>query len=474
MDFDLMCSDYRPGDRSRREDDRYLFLEALLSARERLHVSWVGRSIHDQSERPPSVLVAQLRDHIAAGWRLVGDDAPTGASPADSGVRLLDALTLTHRLQPFDDAYFTDGHDPRLFSYAREWHAGLPSSAAPTADATPLPSYAFEGPLTLQMLGRFLKDPVKAFFHQRLRVHLELDDPLSADQEPFGLNALENWQLQDELIQAQVAAIASGEAREPVLQAQLSRMAGRGDLPAGHFANLLQAKLGEPMDKLFNDYMAVRAQWPHPLPDALVESSTSGSSGTLAFSDHLDRLFADAQGGRCRVLLESSSVISKGTYRLDKLLMAWVAHVAGHLDGQPLTTCIVSKAGSATLRPMDPAHAQQYWGVLLDAWREGMCRALPLAMQTAQAWLKAGGAAAETASKALAAARTRYEVHEPTFNQFAEREGNPALARAFPDFDALWSDGEFAHWVSALIQPLDDTIVRSAAKAGSAASGDTE
>ena len=36
LDFDLMGSDYRPGDRSRREDDRYLFLEALLSARDQL------------------------------------------------------------------------------------------------------------------------------------------------------------------------------------------------------------------------------------------------------------------------------------------------------------------------------------------------------------------------------------------------------------------------------------------------------
>ena len=35
IDFDLMPSRYRPGDRSRRDDDRYLFLEALLSAREK-------------------------------------------------------------------------------------------------------------------------------------------------------------------------------------------------------------------------------------------------------------------------------------------------------------------------------------------------------------------------------------------------------------------------------------------------------
>ena len=70
LDFDLMGSDYRPGDRSRREDDRYLLLEALLSARDQLYISWVGRSIRDNSERPASVLIGQLRDHLASGWRL--------------------------------------------------------------------------------------------------------------------------------------------------------------------------------------------------------------------------------------------------------------------------------------------------------------------------------------------------------------------------------------------------------------------
>ena len=71
LDFDLMGSDYRPGDRSRREDDRYLLLEALLSARDQLYISWVGRSIRDNSERPASVLIGQLRDHLASGWRLL-------------------------------------------------------------------------------------------------------------------------------------------------------------------------------------------------------------------------------------------------------------------------------------------------------------------------------------------------------------------------------------------------------------------
>lgn len=42
------------------------------SARDQLYISWVGRSIRDNSERPASVLIGQLRDHLAAGWRLAG------------------------------------------------------------------------------------------------------------------------------------------------------------------------------------------------------------------------------------------------------------------------------------------------------------------------------------------------------------------------------------------------------------------
>ncbi len=100
LDFDLMAHNYRPGDRSRREDDRYLLLEALLAARVWLHVSWVGRSIRDNTARPPSVLVGQLRDHLEAGWTL--------AEPAarDDDASLVGALTVKHPLQPFGRAYF--------------------------------------------------------------------------------------------------------------------------------------------------------------------------------------------------------------------------------------------------------------------------------------------------------------------------------------------------------------------------------
>jgi exonuclease V gamma subunit len=65
--LDRMAQDVRRGDRSRRDDDRYLFREALLSARRCLYIGYVGRHIRDNSVIPPSVLVSELLDTIARG-----------------------------------------------------------------------------------------------------------------------------------------------------------------------------------------------------------------------------------------------------------------------------------------------------------------------------------------------------------------------------------------------------------------------
>jgi exodeoxyribonuclease V gamma subunit len=91
-DFDLMTTSFRPGDRSRREDDRYLFLEALLSARDKFYLSWQGNRATDNVDMPPSVVVSQLLEDIER--RL---DPPIKAQ--------------SQPLQPFSMAYFTKPAD---------------------------------------------------------------------------------------------------------------------------------------------------------------------------------------------------------------------------------------------------------------------------------------------------------------------------------------------------------------------------
>jgi len=63
--FDLMAQALWPVNRSRREDDRYLFLEAIAVDREHF-TSWVGRQ-HSAGRltRPHRLLVGgQLQDHL--------------------------------------------------------------------------------------------------------------------------------------------------------------------------------------------------------------------------------------------------------------------------------------------------------------------------------------------------------------------------------------------------------------------------
>jgi len=444
MDFDLMARDHRPGDRSRREDDRYLFLEALLSARDHLHVSWVGRSIQDNEERPPSVLVAQLRDHLAAGWRLADGD----------GRALVDAITTSHRLQPFHPAYF-DGRTPGLFSYASEWRRSLAAADAPPAPMQAiLPRSANGRTVTLKQLGGFLKSPARSFLQQRLRIRFDDDDPVASDEEPFNLDGLENWQLQDELIRAQKAAVDSDGAREAALDAVLARIAGRGDLPHGAFGAQVQQQLAQPMTDLFEAYQQQRRLWPRVLPDEPLEHA-GGGDDPLKLQDWLTGLRANEAGQRCRLVLASTGIVSGKTYRYDQLLPHWVVHLAGHLEGQGLTTVILSKAGHALLPPLPPEQVLGGWSALLRAWDEGMRRPLPFAPRPAAAWLDVVAPKKSKAAPGDPAQRARQAAEKC---HAEEKDRDLCFARAYPDFDALWSDGEFLNWTDELLRPLREQV----------------
>ena len=447
MDFDLMGKDYRPGDRSRREDDRYLFLEALLSARECLRISWVGRSVNDNTPRPPSVLVGQLRDHLGAGWRLAGNALEEGKAAE----ALLAALTVEHRLQAFSPAYFpAEAGGTELFTYAREWRM---AADAPALQAQALPPLQREDALSVGELAVFLRDPVKTFFRQRLRVYFEADDPASADQEPFALDALQHWGLQDELIQAQADALLQGGSREDALAARLARIQRRGDLAAKGFAQVMATALAEPMADLFERYAKALDCWPR-LQDGDEEIRFHCQTTKLEVADWLRGVRLNAAGERGRVVLESSAVVKKTGYQGHTLIKHWVLHLAAHFAGGPLTTEIVSKAGGVSFKPLDTEVARGHLERILAAWQDGHCRPLPLAAKTAFAWLRKEGTVGAGNPAALEAARIAYEGDG--YHHAGELGDSAYLQRAYPHFQALSADGEFAALAETLLRPLHE------------------
>ena len=486
LDFDLMRRDYRPGDRSRREDDRYLFLEALLSAREHLHVSWVGRSVNDNTPRPPSVLVGQLRDHLKGGWRLKG---AAGNEPD----ALLHALTVDHRLQPFSAEYFpAKAGASKLFTYAREWNQPVSESESGASvdrlengnDAELQPLERDE-PLSVRELADFLKDPVKSFFRHRLRVAFETEDAASENHEPFEVDQLEAWQLQNELIRAQAAALERGEQDLlPAAQNRLERMHRSGDLAAGGFGEVIADDLMEPMADLFERYRAELQRWPERL-DEQYELRVDGGAdlGALSVEDWIGELRTSPDGSHGRVFLDPGTLIKDRKYRGDRLIAYWVGHLAAQLAVGAVTTVIVSKVGSVEFAPLATEDAHAHLLTLLRAWDEGTRRPLPLAVKTAFAWLRKRpgsldfadaedfvGESGESAdvTAALVEARDAARIaYEGSGRQQGERDTNAYLYRAYPDFSDLAATGEFERLAVALLLPLHRAIPASSSKSKS-------
>lgn len=216
--------EHRHGDRSTRDDDRFLFLQLFASAQEVFYLSWLGADPRDGSPREPSVLVSELLAVAAAQH----------AYPAAAAR----ALVLRHPLQPFSPAAF-GSEDARLYSYRAYWHpaagrlsgqlAGTRSALAPWSDAAHAlaPPAGEESSLPLDALRRFLQAPAERFLRERLQLRLpELKDA-GEDIEPLQAPArgLPHARLQ----RAVFDRLLAGEAAE-ALHAPLR---ARGLLPSG-------------------------------------------------------------------------------------------------------------------------------------------------------------------------------------------------------------------------------------------------
>lgn len=437
LDFDLMASDYRPGDRSRREDDRYLLLEALLSARDQLYVSWVGRSIRDNSERPASVLIGQLRDHLASGWTLAG---AMDGEIHEPGQQLLHALTQEHPLQPFSKRYFQKGSP--LFSYAQEWHAlHQPGQARPINDQA-LPPYTNDEPLSLLLLQDFVRHPVKHFFSQRLKVFFEALEAPTPDEEPFVLDALQRYSLSESLL---TAALASTEDGGDILHSHAKRLQACGLLPLAGFGECLQAELLQPLPDLLQRHRQLLARWPEVLDSAL---PIRFEHGPHRLEGWLGRVYrADDQSLLSIGTVPNTLSSGRNNLKWHRLIATWVMHLAACAVGHPLHSALVASDLTLMLAPLPKAQAADLLTDLLIARQAGMNAPLPIAAKTAFAWL-----AQSEEDKAASAAARAYEGDGQ--NSFGERSESLALARQFRDFAALTADETFEGWSDTLYRPL--------------------
>jgi exodeoxyribonuclease V gamma subunit len=410
--FDLMVQAPRRGDRSPRDEDRYLFLEALLSARKRLHISYVGQSVRDNAEMPPSVLVSELLDYVEKGFDR-GDGSPCN-------------VTIKHPLQPFSPKYFDD--KDRLFSYSRQNCRG--ANAKLTPQMTPIPflsqpleAWEEEETVTLKALVDFLCSPARELLRRRLGIRIEQGvEPLD-ESEPFALPALVKYQLEQEI----VAAVVRGEE----ISAPYAVACGRGDLPPGECGAALYDRLSLPAAEFAGK--VVEASSGELLPPLDIDIKLAGGRiiGRMS-SIRSDRL----------VLYRYTKLKAKDQLRL------WVGHLAlncAKAEGYPRESTFLAADSTINLPAIEGA--EELLDELLALYRKGMCYPVKFFPETSLEYAKKAREP-KKAAKALSDARGKWKGSD-----FFPGEGKDEhCRRCFGDEDPC--DKEFMETAIAVWEPL--------------------
>lgn len=407
VSFDLVARHPKRGDRSRRFDDRYLFLEALLSAREKLYLSWVGRSIRNDEPLPPSPLVAELLDVLAAM----------------SGRDISGEISTSHPLQPFSRRYY----DGRLPSFEPLWASALAIdhvAAKPFASRLPLPPPTI---ITVAAFLAFWRNPPRAWLASALGIRPSRLDEALPVREPFELDRDSSQQIREALVLGRLAGKKLGHIE--------ARLAGQGLLP--------DAALGE---ACLQQERGASARFAAQLPATLLRPTLPPQSLRLTF-DGVE-LVGELAGLRPEGLLR---VVARKANAPEQIGL-WLEHLlrlAAGLPGVASDSLLYAEddvyrfdGSDADGRPLDAMSLLAPW---VARFIQGQAEPLPFFARTSLAYAKA------ELGKEMAAAHNEWSP-DNDYGRSPQRD-EAANLLAFRHAEPL-SDPLFVQLAETLLRPM--------------------
>jgi exodeoxyribonuclease V gamma subunit len=195
--FDLASLHPMPGDRSVSDDDRFSFLEAILSARDALLITFCGTDAKSGGKVSPSSVVTTLTSVLHRSFGLIEKEA-----------------VIDHPVSPFHPKYFT-GEDKRLFCFS---HTAL-KGALSMQGGKGGPSIFFPNPLAsevmenvdLRSLIEFFVSPQKCLSMRRLGMRFPWMEKSPPEREPMAQSGEDRI-----LLRMLIERAVSGQALEPV------------------------------------------------------------------------------------------------------------------------------------------------------------------------------------------------------------------------------------------------------------------
>jgi exodeoxyribonuclease V gamma subunit len=378
-DFDLMSLHWRAGDRSRREDDRYLFLEAFLSAREKLYISWQGRRSTDNQKMPPSVLVSQLRDTLKSRF-----------TPETSAV--------LQPLQAFSAKYFLPQSE--FLTYADDWEKAQQYSIVSNTPSAESESSALAFPAIsewpLKECMRLLKQPVEVYWRSRLGVQLNGPEEALLEDENFVLDGLGRYSLGRSLLEA------------PNIDEQLEAEKLLGQLPMGAAGQMLLKQQYDAAQKVKERASAYWLEYAYELPTqsiavdlampwgkVQVTAEVSALRQSLSPANHSIDLDHFAQAAPNPPTLQISTrpgAVATGhrdqqSARADILIQLWPQHVLLSAAGWNIQSVLVGLDGVTVLQPLSEQSAQKLLTQWLMVYAQAWTQPLPVTFKAGLAFV---------------------------------------------------------------------------------------
>jgi len=406
---DLIVADRQIGDRDGRSEDRQMLLDALMSAQDKLIVTYTGNDERTNAPKPPAVPVGELLDVIR---------------------RTVDRFEVTrHPLQPFDRRNFEppepSSFDPIALGGAQALDG--PRAPRPAFLSEPLPPLS-ERVVELADLERFVAHPARAFLRRRLGISLADYSEELKDDLPIDLDGLESWGVGERLL----AAVLAGVPEDDAVAAQRAR----GALPPGRLGDAALAKV---LDNVRVVADTAKALGVRPQRASLdVRAALPGDrvlSGTVAGLDG-DQLQA----------------VSYSRVNPRQRLTAWVRLLALSVAHErPFEALTIGRrreeadfrltTTAVRIAPVD--NAREHLDALVQLYDEGMREPPPLACRTSAAFAEHGPNAArkqwtseynrdredkELEHRRLYGGVVAFDDLDPRFADWAQRLWTPLLA----------------------------------------------
>jgi exodeoxyribonuclease V gamma subunit len=375
VDFDLMNQNWKPGDPLKGDEDRYLMLETLLCTRKTLYMSYCGRSLKDNAECMPSVLVRELLDFV---------DLHFESDPINKR-SMSKQITTTHPMQAFSELNFQSP----LQGYSQYWCDIANQLAQPTPTRlkhdwshqvlTPVSENLLHSSIDLIQLCRFLKHPIEYFFRQRLKIYLYAEES-AIDEEVFDLAGLEKWHLKQRIADDYLNQV----------ETCTQQLSAEGLLPHGPAANSSVTGMVNTQASLLQQLQPYYGVKPESRNITLLFDADIQLKGSVG--GYYPKLG----------LMEFTSSKMQGKH----FLSLWVKHLAMCATNQfnkDEASILISSDQTLAFSQLDAAQAERQLADYIDLFQRGL--QLPLAIFPAASYAFAKSFAKQTdTEKAISAA----------------------------------------------------------------------